>query len=411
MIADLEATSVLRRARNLRLQVSSANEVVVLRNGTAVPCGPRGLAILDAFHTPTPLGTALERLAPIGDQDWIDTTSVIVQLYRAGVLKRDGADDRRAGVPDGGFADPGVHAMMLNDRERTARFLTAVTEVVRPGDVVVDVGTGTGILAVASARSGARQVYAIEAGDIRRVARRVVLANGLAEVITVVDGWSTELTLPERADVLISEIIGEIPLQERVLEATLDARKRFLRPGARMIPSRLRIHGRAVSIPPMLLSTRSTSPARIRRWRSWYGIDLRPLAEAARGLSHVLYLDPASARRLRGLGPPAVLAEVDLGTFSRLQVEGSAELAADRPGRLGGVVVWFDLDLALGNRLTTDPLETNQASSWRNPVWILDEPMPLQTGDGFTLTYAYRVPGKRNGVSVTRREAGPGSRT
>ena len=105
-----------------------------------------------------------------------------------------------------------MHIAMLNDRRRTASFLAAIRRVVRPGDVVVDVGTGTGVLAIAAAQAGAARVYAVEATGIGKLAEANFRANGLQDRITLVPGWSMQVTLPERADVLVSEVIGKTPL-------------------------------------------------------------------------------------------------------------------------------------------------------------------------------------------------------
>jgi len=94
------------------------------------------------------------------------------------------------------------HASMLNDRRRTAGYLASIRDVVKPGDVVVDIGTGTGILAIAAVRAGARHVYAIEEARIARVARTLFEANGMTDHITLIRGRSTEVRLPQRADVL-----------------------------------------------------------------------------------------------------------------------------------------------------------------------------------------------------------------
>jgi|SRR5215813_11552852 len=91
------------------------------------------------------------------------------------------------------------HASMLNDRRRTAGYLASIRDVVKPGDVVVDIGTGTGILAIAAVRAGARHVYAIEEA---RVARTLFEATGMTDHMTLIRGRSTEVRLPQRADVL-----------------------------------------------------------------------------------------------------------------------------------------------------------------------------------------------------------------
>ncbi|PYJ79683.1 MAG: hypothetical protein DME69_03705 [Verrucomicrobia bacterium] len=100
------------------------------------------------------------------------------------------------------------HASMLNDRRRTSSYLASIRDVVKPGDIVVDIGTGTGILAIAAVHAGARHVYAIEEARIARVARALFEANGMTDPITLIRGRSTEVRLPQRADVLICELIG-----------------------------------------------------------------------------------------------------------------------------------------------------------------------------------------------------------
>lgn len=88
---------------------------------------------------------------------------------------------------------------------------------VAPGDVVVDLGTGSGVLVVAAARAGARRVYAVEADTIADGTHAVFEANGVLDRVTPVGSRSTEITLPEPADVLVAELIGNEPLGERVL--------------------------------------------------------------------------------------------------------------------------------------------------------------------------------------------------
>jgi predicted RNA methylase len=88
--------------------------------------------------------------------------------------------------PIRGWADPVEHACMLQDERRTGDYLAALAEAVRPGDVVLDIGTGSGVLAIAAARAGARRVYAVEASDIAEVAEQVFAANGVQDRVTLI---------------------------------------------------------------------------------------------------------------------------------------------------------------------------------------------------------------------------------
>src|SRR5438128_2452160 len=81
----------------------------------------------------------------------------------------------------------------------TRAYESAIRQVVRPGSVVVDIGTGSGILALMACRSGARKVFAIEPADVIQLAREIARANGYADRIEFIQSHSTAATLPERA--------------------------------------------------------------------------------------------------------------------------------------------------------------------------------------------------------------------
>ena len=258
----LARDTLLHRASSMRLTLNSNGEATITIGGTSVAGGPHMLAILDQFSRPRTFSEALENLRTriSGVQDWIDLTSTIVRLHQAGVLLDE--TEKRPSFGQAGFEAHAVHVRMLNDRQRTSRYLAAIREVVRPDDVVVDIGTGSGILAAAAAAAGARHVYAIEATSVGSIAQAVFHDNGLADRITLMQGWSTQLTLPERADVLVSEIIGSEPLSERVLEVTADAVKRLLKPEARMVPARIRVLGLPVAVPRTRLVRQVRHPPR-----------------------------------------------------------------------------------------------------------------------------------------------------
>ncbi len=117
-----------------------------------------------------------------------------------------------------------VYGEMMGDAVRMRAYAQALREAVRPGSVVLDIGTGTGIFAMLAARFGARRVYAIEPADAIQVARDIAAANGCADRIEFIQGLSTEVSLPERADVIVSDLRGVLPLYQRHLPSIVDAR-------------------------------------------------------------------------------------------------------------------------------------------------------------------------------------------
>ncbi len=127
---------------------------------------------------------------------------------------------------------------MMQDYVRTATYQRAILDngVDFEGRVVLDVGAGSAILSFFAAHAGASRVYAIEASSMAQHARTLVSSNGLHDVIRVIAGKIEEIDLPERVDVIISEPMGYMLLNERMLESFLHAKK-FLKPGGRMFPS------------------------------------------------------------------------------------------------------------------------------------------------------------------------------
>jgi histone-arginine methyltransferase CARM1 len=107
--------------------------------------------------------------------------------------------------------------------------------------VVLDVGAGSGILSFFAYQSGAARVYAVEASSIAVHAAKLVADNGADDVIKVISGKIEEISLPEQVDIIISEPMGYMLLNERMLETFLHAKK-FLKPGGKMFPTRGDLH-------------------------------------------------------------------------------------------------------------------------------------------------------------------------
>ena len=125
---------------------------------------------------------------------------------------------------------------MICHRVRTGAFRRAIDSVVRPGDIVFDVGAGSGILSVFAARAGAARVYAVERTSAAALAQEFAAANGVAEIVQVIHGDITDLEPPERVDVIVSEWLGGFGIDEGMLVPVIVARDRWLKPGGVMIP-------------------------------------------------------------------------------------------------------------------------------------------------------------------------------
>ncbi len=400
----LAVDTVLQRAPDVSLHLDSEGEVVIDLGVRHLQCRQHALAVLAEFSRPRTIAQALANLERSirGVEDWKQLTATILVLREAGVLRDEDQQAPPLRQPATGFGAAPVHIKMLNDRARTESFLEAIRRVVRPGDVVVDLGTGTGIMAMAAARAGAKRVYAIEQSGIGESAAALFAANGLGDLVTLVRGWSTEIDLPERGDVLVSEMIGNDPLGEQILSVTADAVKRLLKPGARLIPAAVTILGLPVTVPPDKLEEDVFCPATLKKWRSWYGIDFGPLAEVSLSRPRCLYVNPYRARQWPALAAGAPLLKVDLKAIGGSVFRDTTVATVEVRGTLNGVLTYFEAELGAGVRLSTHPAAGTVDNHWSSQVWVLDEGLSLEAGDRFALTYSRRAADFPDGVSVAR---------
>jgi len=354
------------------------------------------------FSRPLALGEAIDRLeADRSSTDFLPTMSVINQLLEEGALVRPGANNG----PTSGWADPVEHARMLHDDRRTSDYLAALAQAVRPGDVVLDIGTGSGVLALAAARAGARRVYAVEASDIAEVAERVFAANDVQDQITLISGWSRQIELPERADLLVAEIIGNEPFEEEILETTLDARRRLLKPDARLLPHTLTLFARPLLIPEAEARQRAIGRKAIERWGRLYGIDFQPLLDAATPGPVNAPTEAEVAARWPAVGSPAVLAALDLASFEDASIDAETDLAVDLPGDVNAVAVTFRADLYGAVTHTLDPWMW-PTSSWATSVWVFPDQVEVGPEAILRLHYTRRVAGSPDRLSFEVVEPG-----
>ncbi len=394
---ELSPDTVLQLAPGIRTRWDAAGHVLVDSTvGTIVDIGPRGFSILSRFSQPIRLGDAIELLEREqgASTDLAPTLSVLNMLIEESALVT--PDAGRA--PTSGWADPVEHARMLHDERRTGDYLAALAAAVRPDDVVLDIGTGSGVLAVAAARAGARHVYAIEASDIAEVAERVFAVNGVQDRVTLLPGWSRQVELPEPATLLVAEVIGNEPLEEEILETTLDARRRLLALGARLIPHALTLFARPVLLPEAEVRQRAFGRAAVQRWQDLYGLDFTPLLEAALPSPTHTITEGEVVATWPQAGPPVPLATLDLTTFEAPSLDASADLVVELPGLMNAIALTFRADLVEGISHTLDPWKW-PASSWATSVWVLADPVEVEEGSALRVHYQRRVPGVPDGLS------------
>ncbi|WP_207928967.1 50S ribosomal protein L11 methyltransferase [Actinomadura sp. 6K520] len=388
--------TVLMRRPDLIVQLDSANTARVHHGRVVSEFGRHAPALLDVFWQPRTVGEALRLLAPrlAGARALDEAVSTLSQLVSAGVL----ATEHRLGFTDlvfpmGGYGMAYPNIRMLDDPMRKRLFVRAVKEVVQPGDVVLDLGTGSGILAVAAAQAGARLVYAVEPAQSIGVAQAVAERNGVADRITFLRDWSSSVELPERADVLTTDIVGNDALDMAIWETVQDARERLLVPGARLVPELINAYATLVDLPSEFVAAHRVVPEHVEQWNARYGMDFSPLLEHDRDRVAGFYEPPDLAARWPRLSPPTPLFDVDLHRRARV-FTGTAEVVADRAGAANGVIIHFEARLSPGTTLSTDPADGCDKSHWFTAGWAFPRPADVAPGTAVALSYHYTGDGR-----------------
>lgn len=385
MIGDATSRdALLLRRADLALELSSNGNVLIFLDGREVEAGQYALAVLDAFGEPRSISDVVQRLGLAGAHDFAALTRTILKLKAEGVLTPPGA----ALSESLGWAASTFHAQMLNDRARTEAFIGALREIVQPEDVVVDIGTGTGVLAIAAAKAGARSIYAIEASAIGGVAAEMFVQNGVADRVKLVRGWSTHVSLPEKATVMVSETIGNDALGEGIVETVLDARRRHLVPGARLVPRRIRVLAIPCTLPDDVRRSHLFTTENVKRWERDYAMRFDALADAPER-AFALMLAPPDVRAFRPLAPPVLLADLALSEIEPV-LSRTARFTATETGRFDAALLYFDLDLSPTHELCTHPDAVKPEHSWRYMVWFHPHAHVLSPGDERQVTYEYR---------------------
>src|SRR5215510_9070288 len=130
------------------------------------------------------------------------------------------------------------YGQMIADAPRMNAYAEALRHTVNRDSVVMDLGCGPGVFALLACKLGARRVYAVEPDNVIGLAREAAAANGFSDRIEFFEKLSTEITLPEPATIIISDLRGVLPLFEQNVASIIDAHERLLAPGGVLIPHR-----------------------------------------------------------------------------------------------------------------------------------------------------------------------------
>ena len=260
------------------------------------------------------------------------------------------------------------HLGYVSDATRLEQFKAAISLVVKPGCRVADLGCGSGILGLLCLQAGASHVCFVDDGAMLDVARQTLVRAGLADRASFVRGRSQQLNLPERVDVVICDHVGCLGFDYGIQDLLEDARRRFLKPGGKLIPTCARLEFAAIE-----------SEACRQRSQGWCADtvpgEFRWLREYAVNTAHHVVLG-----RDNLLGGPAILGHMDFGADQAGFFSWAVDLDIERDGVLDGVGGWFDCELAEGVWMSNSPLAGKPID--RSQVFLpIGESVPVHAGD------------------------------
>jgi hypothetical protein len=258
------------------------------------------------------------------------------------------------------------HLEMLRDRIRTQSYRDAISELVKPGDRVLDFGCGTGVLSIFAARAGASKVYALDRSNMLNAAKEIFAANGCT-MIEGIFGEGVTVELPGPVDVIVSEWMGHFLFAERMLDPLITLRDKFLRPGGLIIPQQCSLHLGLV-ISPAYFEELSFLRGRP------YDIDFSPVAEWP---FTDVGIQTISAQDL--LPETICLEQFSLTTVRETPRWLSGYIAPKEAATIYGMCGWFEAQLSPKVTLSTSPFAPR--THWHHFHFPFTEPLKVTAGE------------------------------
>lgn len=255
-----------------------------------------------------------------------------------------------------------------------------------PGKVVLDLGAGLAPLGFMALRAGARKLYVVERGPVLELARRAALQMGLLDRVVFIRGLSSQLDLPEKVDVIVTETFGSLGIEENATEFLIDARERFLAPGGVMIPNRLEVY--------LGLCQEPQYEAELGFWKNAFGLDYSSVIEQAASRKRSVELPYESL-----LTAPQVLCDLDFMKVLRPTFSRFFTFVVQRAGILNSFCGWFEATLGEGITINTAP--GREPTHWKQGILPLSRPFAVLPGDEVFVWFdASPSPNRRDDLSI-----------
>jgi len=250
----------------------------------------------------------------------------------------------------------------LFDEKRVQAFARAIKKSVKVGDIVVDAGTGTGIIALLAAKAGAKKVYAVEWDpEIAHIAAQNIRANNFHNAVEVVNADVREFILPtgDHADVLVMEMLDTGFIAEQQAGAIIGLKKNgVIKTNTTILPERAAFFMTALQYD-----------------FNFYGFNLPSIIQARN--------DGVLPRIKKVMSKDYCYADIDLQELASRQFSSNVRLKVARSGILNGVKL--STDIYLSGKICHATTDMNM------PIIIPIPPRRVKRGDIIPLSVEYAM--------------------
>jgi type I protein arginine methyltransferase len=272
------------------------------------------------------------------------------------------------------------YGQMIADTARMGAYAAALRQVVNSDSVVMDLGSGPGVFALLACKLGARRVYAVEPGNVIGLAREAAAANGFADRIQFFESMSTEITLDERASIIVSDLRGVLPWFQQHIPSIIDARERHLARGGTLISHRDTVWAGVIEAAEHYEEL-------IAPWeKNGFELDLSAGTRLITNNWRKTRIQPEQL-----LVDPVCWTTIDYHEVDSSDIQAEISWRAARTGTAHGVAVWFDSELVEGISFSNHP--NSPEMIYGQGLFPFSQPVELMEGDRVKLRLAANLVG------------------
>ena len=236
------------------------------------------------------------------------------------------------------------YGRMIADGPRMDAYAAALRQTIKRDSVVMDLGCGPGVFALLACKLGARRVYAVEPESVIGIAREAAAANGCAGKIEFFAELSTEITVPEPATIIVSDLRGVLPWFQQHIPSIIDARERLLARGGTLIPRRDILWAAVVESADRYEELAGP-------WeQNTFDLDLSAGTRRVTNTWRKTRIEPEEL-----LVEPVCWTTIDYYEVNSSDIRAEISWRVARNGTAHGVALWFDADLAAGIGFSNHP--------------------------------------------------------